>query len=72
MADEVDFANAAMERSIANAVNELRQNTPKDTKGSPFCVECGEAVPDGRQKLGFKLCVPCAEESERRRSLYAD
>jgi RNA polymerase-binding transcription factor DksA len=34
-------------------------------------VECGDDIPLGRMKLGFKLCVPCAEEIERKKHLFA-
>lgn len=72
MADEIDLANDLIDSEVSRALNKLRQNASQDADGSKFCVECGERIPDGRKKLGFKLCVPCAEEAERKRALFAD
>ena len=72
MADDIDFANDLIDNEVSRALNKLRQHAAQDTKGTKFCVECGDNIPEGRQNLGFKLCVPCAEESERRRALFAD
>ena len=72
MADEIDLANDLIDNEVSRALNKIRQNASQDTKGSEFCIECGDVMPAARQKLGFKLCVPCAEESERRKALFAD
>ena len=72
MADEIDVANSLMEGEIDLALKRIRQSISQDAKGAKLCVECGDNIPDARQKLGFKLCVPCAEETERRKSLFAD
>lgn len=72
MADEIDLANDLIDSEVSRALSKLRQNASKDAEGAKFCVECGERIPDGRKKLGFKLCVPCAEEAERKRALFAD
>ena len=72
MADEVDVANDLRERELGLALSKLRQNADKEMNGSKKCLECGEDIPTARQKLGFKLCVACASESERRRSLFVD
>lgn len=71
MADEIDLANDLMNNEVSYALRKLRQNS-QPTKGTKICVECGDKMPTGREELGFKLCLPCAEESERRKSLYAD
>jgi RNA polymerase-binding transcription factor DksA len=72
MADEIDLANDLIDSEVSRALSKLRQNAAQGVVGSKICLECGEAVPPERQKLGFKLCVPCAEETERRKSLFAD
>ena len=72
MADEIDLANDLIDSEVSRALKKIRQSASSDTKGSEYCVECGDDMPKERQKLGFKLCVPCASESERRKSLYAD
>lgn len=71
MADEADIANEAMALSISRALDKMRQQTA-GKPGPKSCTECGEKIPDQRRKLGFKLCIECAEESERRQSQYAD
>lgn len=72
MADDIDRANDFIDSEVSRALSKLRQNTSQTAAGTKFCMECGENMPSGRQKLGFKLCVPCAEESERRKSLFAE
>lgn len=73
MADVIDLANDLIDNEVDRALNKIRQNTSqKATSGSKVCIECGEKIPDARRKLGFKLCVPCAEEEERRKSLFAN
>ncbi len=72
MADEIDLANDLIDNEVSRALSRIRQHSSQASTGSEFCIECGEDMPKERQQLGFKLCVPCAEEAERRRSLYAD
>ncbi|RDI40186.1 TraR/DksA C4-type zinc finger protein [Aquicella lusitana] len=72
MADEIDLANDLIDNEVSRALSKMRQNTSSGAMGSKFCLECGDDIPEGRQLLGFKLCVPCAEESERKKSLFAD
>jgi phage/conjugal plasmid C-4 type zinc finger TraR family protein len=72
MADEIDLANDLIDNELSRALNKIRKHASKEEEGARFCVECGDHIPEARQKLGFKLCVPCAEESERRKSLFAD
>ncbi len=72
MADEIDLANDLIDNEINRRLVQLRQNASQNMMGSKLCQECGEGIPVERQKLGFKFCVPCAQESERRKSLYAD
>ncbi len=71
MADEADIANDLIANEVLSVLNKMRQDGaiklgPKD------CMECGESIPMARRRLGFKLCVECAGESERRRALFAD
>lgn len=72
MADDIDRANDLIANEVSLALSKLRQNTGKDQTGPKNCIECGEIIPEGRRKLGFELCVPCAEEDERRRALFKD
>lgn len=71
MADEIDIANDLIDNEVSRALSKMRQQSPQG-KGSKFCVECGDEMPVGRTKLGFALCIPCAEEVERKKSLFAD
>lgn len=71
MADEADIANSYIDDEVRRALDKMRQNT-QPLSGSKECVECGEKVPEARRKMGFRLCIECAEESERRKSLFAD
>lgn len=72
MADLIDLANDLIDNEVSRALNKIRENTSQNKKGSKLCIECGEKIPEVRQNLGFILCVPCAEEQERRKSLYVD
>lgn len=36
------------------------------------CIDCGEPIPQERQKLRLERCLPCARVYERRRAWYAD
>lgn len=72
MADQIDLANDLIDSEVARALRKIQQNTGLPEKGSKMCMECGDEMPEARQLLGFKFCVPCASERERRKSLYAD
>jgi RNA polymerase-binding transcription factor DksA len=71
VADQIDLANDLIDSEVSRALSRIRQNA-SEAKGSEFCIECGEDMPKERQNLGFKLCVPCASEFERRKSLFAE
>jgi RNA polymerase-binding transcription factor DksA len=70
MADEIDLANDLIEIEVKRALSKRKAATPQ--MGSKHCIECGDDMPEARQKLGFKYCVPCATERERRQALFAD
>ncbi len=71
MADEIDLANDMIDNEVSRALKKLRQQA-LNVQGAKFCVECDDPIPKARQDLGFKLCKPCAEENERRKSLFAN
>ena len=71
MADEADIANDYIDSEVSRALGKIRQ-TLGDKPGTKTCAECGEQIPTARRKLGFRLCVQCAEETERRKSLFAN
>ncbi len=71
MADEADLANDLIANEVSSVLSRLRQNTTFKI-GPKECVECGENIPDARRNMGFKLCIVCAEETERRRALFVD
>ncbi len=70
MADEADRASELIDTEISSVLQQLRQQTPTSI-GPEACVECDEAIPEARRKMGYRLCVPCAEASERRDALFA-
>lgn len=72
MADDIDLANDLIANEVSRALNKFRKSNAQNKTGSKSCVECGELIPVERQKLGFNLCLSCAEEEERRRSLFAN
>lgn len=72
MADDIDRANALIDIELDMALGKMRQNAMNSQEGAEFCSECGDKMLAERRKLGFKLCVPCAQESERKKSLYAE
>lgn len=71
MADEIDIANDMINNEVSRALSKIRESIAGNGTGAKHCVECGDDIPLGRQKLGFKLCVPCAEEIERRKQLFS-
>lgn len=71
MADDVDVANSLIENEIAYALRRFKQVPEAGVNGAAHCEECGDDIPAARRKLGFKFCVPCAQEQERKQSLFA-
>jgi RNA polymerase-binding transcription factor DksA len=71
MADEADIANDYITNAISSALTNRQQNITTRI-GSKTCKECDELIPSERRQLGFQLCIECAEETERRKSLFAD
>ncbi len=71
MADEADLANDFIDSEVSRAIRKIQQNTTAKP-GPEFCVKCADKIPALRRKMGFKLCVECAEEAERRGALFAD
>jgi RNA polymerase-binding transcription factor DksA len=70
MVDEADMANDYIDNEVSRALR-TRQNAGQKP-GSKICKSCGEAVPEPRRQMGFQLCIECAEETERRKSLFAE
>lgn len=71
MADEIDLANDLIDSEVSRALSKIRQSTSQSV-GTKQCIECGDEMPEARRNLGFKFCVPCAAERERREALFAD
>jgi RNA polymerase-binding transcription factor DksA len=71
MADDADIANDYITNAISSALNNRQQNA-KFNMGSKTCRECEELIPAERRQLGFQLCIECASETERKKSLFAD
>lgn len=71
MADEADIANDYIANEVSRALGRLRIDDSGNKPGSKKCLECDDPIPAARRKLGFKLCVQCAQESERKNALFA-
>lgn len=71
MADEADIANDFIANEVSRALGKMRRDG-EVTLGPEECVKCEESIPMVRRQLGFNKCVACAEESERRKSQYAN
>ncbi len=72
MADEADIANAYITNAIEAALGSRQQKANQVSVITKECKECGEEIPLARRQLGFQFCISCAEETERRKSLFAD
>ncbi|OGT60223.1 MAG: hypothetical protein A3E85_01725 [Gammaproteobacteria bacterium RIFCSPHIGHO2_12_FULL_45_12] len=72
MADAIDIANDLIDIEVARALSKMRGAASGSQKRVKQCIECNDDIPEGRQALGFALCVPCAEEVERRRNLFSE
>jgi len=72
MADEADIASAYTLQAVEMALAQRQQNSANVKPGAKNCKECGEEIPTARRKLGFSLCIACAEESERKKSQFID
>lgn len=72
MADEADMAHAYITDIVERALRQQQQRTSSTGVITKECKDCGEEIPMARRQLGFQLCITCAEETERRKSLFAD
>jgi RNA polymerase-binding transcription factor DksA len=72
MADEADIANDYHELLISSALNKMVRQKASSKTGPKNCAECEDTIPAARRKLGFELCVQCAQETERRKALFAN
>lgn len=70
MADEADVASLVIDRELSMALSKIRQQP--QSPGTKECLECGDAMPEVRQKMGFKHCKDCTEQMERHKSRFAD
>lgn len=69
MADDIDLANDLVDIEVSRALSRMRETTAP-SQGTSHCVECDDPMPVARKELGFRLCVDCAQEIERRKSQY--
>ncbi|OAI49099.1 hypothetical protein AYO45_03440 [Gammaproteobacteria bacterium SCGC AG-212-F23] len=68
MADDADIANDYILDAVTRALHNRPAGAAK--KGAKTCAECGEKMPPARRQLGFQLCIVCATENERQKSLF--
>lgn len=73
MADEADIANTYITNAIEAALGQRQQKNIETKPSAKFCKECGIEIDERRRKLGnIQLCIECAAETERLKSLYAN
>lgn len=62
MADPIDQAQKHAVYLTESAVESARGNVPDgSTWGPERCEECGDFIPEGRRKLGYRVCLDCAQ-----------
>lgn len=71
MPDEVDLANEQLNSELSRTIKRIRSSAPLGA-GSKTCSACGEDIPKARRDLGFRFCISCAENRERRQSMFMD
>lgn len=68
--DEADMGQLQAIHLNMNAIADLRMKLAKQAKvpSATECVECGEDIPEARQKLvpGVQMCVDCQSLHERK------
>ena len=68
MADQIDIANDMVQRNLDAVLDALAgANAFSDD-----CIECGEFIPDERQKItgGTEFCTKCMSIIEAKSRLY--
>ncbi len=57
---------AQIDASLDDALAFVRQNLPQG-ESAHECVECGEAIPEGRRRAlpGVQLCIACQEAADK-------
>lgn len=68
MADKADIADEYIERSLALALaNQRNQSAP--VNDAPYCLECGDEIPAPRRQAlpGCATCVDCQQALEHQK-----
>lgn len=66
MGDIADRADQLIDEHNEDSIAAVRRKI-KTGPSRKECVECGEPIPEGRQKLGgVCFCAECQEDNERR------
>lgn len=63
MADEADAAGEYVQAEIDACIQ--RHAARKQPEPREDCVDCGDAIPDGRKALNVETCIDCQVERER-------
>lgn len=58
--------NDQIKSSLEDEVSRIRNRLPKG-ESLEYCEECGEKIPEARQKAipGVRLCIGCQEEDDK-------
>ncbi len=65
-----DAVQEQIDASVDDAVKRARSELPTGTSRST-CAECGEPIPEARQKAvpGVRFCIACQEEVDATRTM---
>lgn len=66
MSDEADIANDYMAADLDARIAAARGLSPRPGEGVPVCEECGSDVQPARVAAGYRVCLDCARDRERR------
>jgi len=62
MADVADQATMLNQDDIDQGVSAARGRVPDPSEPGPeVCPECEEPIPEARRRMGYQVCVECAE-----------
>lgn len=66
MADVIDRAQAQADFHLQREID--RTASDPSAESEPFCVECGDTIPEARREAvpGCRFCVTCQMELESR------
>lgn len=46
---------------VEQRMEEIRSKVPAASMGPAICVQCDSSIALGRRRLGYEICIGCAE-----------